>query len=123
MTTLAATAYLASGYAAAGLRGFMKFYHGFTGYLRPAMTVGNAAGGMLIGYYHGRKDRKHSIPVSILRGAAYAPMCAFLGYGLAPAIMPVACAGLIIYLKGDMTIEWDQKSGRIKKFETKGVAE
>jgi hypothetical protein len=115
-------AVLASGYAAAGFWAGASVYQGFTNTIQIPWAAGSAPGGVLVGYHAGRTKHGHSIPVSLARGLLYAPVGAWLAYGFAPAVMPVAFAGLIIYLKGDMTIRWD-KDGTLKEFSTQGVAE
>jgi hypothetical protein len=107
---------LASGYAAAGFWVIANVYQGFTNTIQLPWAVSSALGGVLVGYEAGRTRHGHSIFVSLARGLLYAPVGAWLAYGLAPAVMPVAFAGLI------MTIRWD-KNGALKEFSTQGVAD
>lgn len=112
--------HLVLGYASAGFWTFVNVYQGFTNFIQIPWTVGSAIGTIAIGYYDGRNRLGLSIPTSIARGLMYASLSAWMTYGLAPAVMPLACAGLIIYLKGDMKITWSA-DGTLEKVETKGV--
>jgi hypothetical protein len=111
----------ALGYAAAGVWGFMNVYHTFTGIIQPIQTVGTGIGAILVAYHHGRVDRKYSIPESLFRAVAYAPLGAFMGYGFAPAVMPLGLAFGIIYIKGGVTIKWDV-NGNLTDFKTEALA-
>ena len=108
------------GYAATGVWGFMSVYHRVTGVLQPTLAIGNAVGAFLLGYHYGRTDRHYSVPVSIVRGVALAPVGAFLGYGLAPAVLPVIATLTVCYLQGNVTIVWDEKKGTLTKLDING---
>lgn len=114
-------AHLALGYASAEFWTFVNVYQGFTKFIQIPWTVISTIGSFGVAYNYGRTKHGLSIPASIVRGLMYAPLCGWVTYGFAPAVMPLACAGLIIYLKGDMKIEWSE-DGTLKTFETEGVA-
>ena len=114
-------AHLALGYASAGFWTFVNVYQGFTNFLQIPWTVISTIGSFGVGYYAGRTKHGLSIPASIARGLMYAPLGGWMTYGLAPAVMPLACAGLILYLKGDMKITLSA-DGTLETFETEGIA-